>query len=294
MMAFPGGAYAAILADPPWQFRSWSDKGRNRCPDAMVRQKGLAERHYKVMGIRDIASLPVAGLALPDSALFMWVVSCNLKDGLLVGESWGFEFKTIAFVWSKTVKDGSRPAMGLGYWTRQVGRGVPAVHQRLAQALERGGQAVSSRLRGERTRRSPRRSMAGSRRCCPVRTSSFSPGLAGLVGSHGVTSWILCPKRMRRDMDLVERWLQEIYSMSTVPKQLLALRDVMRVFDKRKLSSMEGIEVMALLLASMVPQILDNDPSTNNPEDVREDLLQDLCAEVRRVPLGMKGAARAS
>ena len=53
MMAFPDGAYALILADPPWQFRSWSDNGRNRCPDAMVRQKG---RHYKVMGIRDIAS----------------------------------------------------------------------------------------------------------------------------------------------------------------------------------------------------------------------------------------------
>ena len=118
-MMLPTGRFAVIYADPPWQFRSWSDKGRNRCPDAMVRQKGLAERHYKVMSVEDIKDLPVRGLALPDSALFLWVVSCNLKDGLAVSESWGFEFKTIAFVWSKTVLDGSRPAIGLGYWTRQ-------------------------------------------------------------------------------------------------------------------------------------------------------------------------------
>jgi hypothetical protein len=104
------------------------------------------------MGIRDIASFPVAGLALPDSALFMWVVSCNLKDGLAVGKSWGFEFKTIVFVWSKTVKDGSRPAIGLGYWTRQS---VEVCHQRLAQALERGGQAVRPDSAGSTLGESP-------------------------------------------------------------------------------------------------------------------------------------------
>ena len=51
-MMLPTGRFAVIYADPPWQFRSWSDKGRNRCPDALVRQKGLAERHYKVMSAR--------------------------------------------------------------------------------------------------------------------------------------------------------------------------------------------------------------------------------------------------
>ena len=77
-MMLPTGRFAVIYADPPWQFRSWSDKGRNRCPDALVRQKGLAERHYKVISIEDIKALPVRGLALPDAALFLWVVSLNL------------------------------------------------------------------------------------------------------------------------------------------------------------------------------------------------------------------------
>ena len=44
-ISLPTGKFGVILADPPWSFRSWSDKGRNRCPDALVRQKGLAERH---------------------------------------------------------------------------------------------------------------------------------------------------------------------------------------------------------------------------------------------------------
>ena len=154
-MMLPIGPFSVIYADPPWQFKSWSDKGRNRCPDAMVRQKGLAGRHYKVMGIRDI-SVAKSEELLPDSALFMWVVSRNLKDGFFVGELWRFEFKTIAFVWSKTVKDGSRPAIGLGYWTRQVGRGVPAVHQRFSQALERRGQAVHPNSAGSTLGEAPR------------------------------------------------------------------------------------------------------------------------------------------
>src|SRR5512147_279295 len=72
---FARGHYGVILADPPWQFRSWSDKGGNRCPDAMVRQKGLAERHYKVMSREHLRALPVGDLAARDCALFLWTVS---------------------------------------------------------------------------------------------------------------------------------------------------------------------------------------------------------------------------
>lgn len=118
MNDFPTGKYSCILSDPPWAFRSWSDKGRNRCPDALVRQEGLAERHYKVMSIEDIANLPVASISMDDCALFMWVVDCHLKEALYVGKKWGFAFKTTAFTWVKTTIDGSGYPIGLGYWTR--------------------------------------------------------------------------------------------------------------------------------------------------------------------------------
>lgn len=113
----PAGGFKAILADPPWSFKSWSDKGKNRAPDFMVRQKGLAERHYKTLDLRDVAALPVNELAARDSVLFLWAVDCMLPDALKIGEGWGFTFKTVAFTWAKTKSNGGYH-IGLGYWTR--------------------------------------------------------------------------------------------------------------------------------------------------------------------------------
>ena len=113
----PRNHYGAIYADPPWSFRSWSDKGKNRAPDFMVRQKGLSERHYKTLSLADIAALPVGDLAAKDSALFLWTVDCMLPDALAIGAGWGFTFKTVAFTWVKT-KNGGGHHIGLGYWTR--------------------------------------------------------------------------------------------------------------------------------------------------------------------------------
>ena len=116
----PTGKFSVIYADPPWSFRSWSDKGRNRCPDALVRQKGLAERHYKVMSLDDIKALPVGNIAAEDSALFLWTVDCHLPEALAIGETWGFRFKTTSFTWCKTTQSGGWH-IGLGYWTRHHG-----------------------------------------------------------------------------------------------------------------------------------------------------------------------------
>ena len=55
--------YRVIYADPPWQYRVYSQKGAGRS----------AESHYPTMSISDIRSLPVAELADKDCALFLWV-----------------------------------------------------------------------------------------------------------------------------------------------------------------------------------------------------------------------------
>ena len=117
-MMLPIGPFSVIYADPPWPFRSWSDKGRNRCPDALVRQKGLAERHYQVMWIEDLRELPVESIALPDSALFMWVVSSHLDQALDLGKRWGFTYKAIVFNWVKLYPKSGDLCFGLGKWTR--------------------------------------------------------------------------------------------------------------------------------------------------------------------------------
>lgn len=113
-------AYQVIYADPPWRFKSWSDEGKDRSPDAMVRQKGLAERHYATMdkasicGLLDELELPIAR----DATLLLWAVDCMLPEALEVMEAWGFQFKTVAFTWAKTNRTKPGYSVGLGYWTR--------------------------------------------------------------------------------------------------------------------------------------------------------------------------------
>src|SRR5512132_1639747 len=72
VIPFPcGERFAVVLGDPPWNFRTRSAKGRNRCPDG--------QGHYKVMSLADIKALPVGALTAPDSALFLWVVDCKIR-----------------------------------------------------------------------------------------------------------------------------------------------------------------------------------------------------------------------
>lgn len=87
----------------------------------MYFKKGLgrsAESHYPTMRFEDIQNLPINNIADKDCALFMWTTIPLLKDSFSVLESWGFEYKTVAFVWIKQNKKSDSLFWGLGYWTR--------------------------------------------------------------------------------------------------------------------------------------------------------------------------------
>lgn len=77
-----------------------------------------AESHYPTMCLEDIQNLPINNIADKDCALFMWTTIPLLKDSFSVLESWGFEYKTVAFVWIKQNKKSDSLFWGLGYWTR--------------------------------------------------------------------------------------------------------------------------------------------------------------------------------
>ena len=51
------------------------------------------------MGIEELCALPVADLAAPDSALFLWATFPQLPEALRLIEAWGFRYKSVAFVW---------------------------------------------------------------------------------------------------------------------------------------------------------------------------------------------------
>ena len=107
MTPFPAGKFKAILADPPWSFAAWSEKGHSRS----------AENHYPTMDINELSEMPVGGLYEDECVLFLWVTWPRLEEGLRLIKRWGFVYKTDAFCWIKTTKAGT-PALGTGYWTR--------------------------------------------------------------------------------------------------------------------------------------------------------------------------------
>lgn len=110
MTDLPAGPFGCILADPPWSFSSWS--GVRGTPHRS------AGDHYDTMAAGALADLPIQALTAKDAALFMWVVDSHFDAALDLGRSWGFEFKTCAFVWVKS-KPGGWPHVGMGYWTRK-------------------------------------------------------------------------------------------------------------------------------------------------------------------------------
>lgn len=103
-----GKKYKIIYADPPWQYRVYSKKGKGRS----------AENHYHTMNIDDIRLLPVGEIADDDCVLFLWITFPCLKEGISVMESWGFTYKTCGFNWVKRNKKKDTYFMGLGFWTR--------------------------------------------------------------------------------------------------------------------------------------------------------------------------------
>ena len=53
------------------------------------------------MKLSALMQLPVKKLAKPDCLLFMWATNPHLAQAVRLGEAWGFEYKTVAFIWDK-------------------------------------------------------------------------------------------------------------------------------------------------------------------------------------------------
>lgn len=97
--------YQIIYADPPWRY---DQKG----------VEGAAERHYSTMSLEDICKLPIKSISAKDSILFLWVTFPQLPAALRVISAWGFQYKTVAFLWLKKNRKADSWYFGLGFWTR--------------------------------------------------------------------------------------------------------------------------------------------------------------------------------
>jgi N6-adenosine-specific RNA methylase IME4 len=105
------GKYSIITVDPPW---SYSVYGKSEA----AKKSRAAESKYPTMTLEEIKDIQFGHLAADNCAVFLWITAPWIVKGEEVLNAWGFRYVTVAFTWTKMVKDMSHPSMGMGYYTR--------------------------------------------------------------------------------------------------------------------------------------------------------------------------------
>jgi site-specific DNA-methyltransferase (adenine-specific) len=100
-----GKKYQIVYADPPWSYN-----------DKMSGHSFSLDHEYETQDKIWIQNLPIKEISDNECVLFLWAVSPLLNEAFEVIKAWGFKYKTVAFCWVKTYKDGS-PVSNLGRWT---------------------------------------------------------------------------------------------------------------------------------------------------------------------------------
>lgn len=109
--------YNVIYADPPWSY--YNDM--TVTPEQNHSGAGLMRKvPYPVMSSKDIKDLPINKIANENCILFIWTTDYHLKRCLEVIEAWGFEYKTIGFIWQKLNKK-KEPVCFMGAYTLKSG-----------------------------------------------------------------------------------------------------------------------------------------------------------------------------
>jgi N6-adenosine-specific RNA methylase IME4 len=86
--------YSIIYADPCWDYAGRQQHGS-------VRENKSVGDHYDTLPLAKLKTLDVKSITEPDALLFMWTSSPHLEQAIELMKAWGFQYKTIAFVWEK-------------------------------------------------------------------------------------------------------------------------------------------------------------------------------------------------
>ena len=134
------GHYAAILADPPLDFRAYTKLDENNWNG-----RRDAEKHYAVMTLDEIAALPVSQLAAPDAHLFLWTTGPHLPQALRVLEAWGFRYSGMGFVvLMRMLQDVTRS--DFAQWHVKVVASIPCGTRKHEQHVDMYGTESSGQL----------------------------------------------------------------------------------------------------------------------------------------------------
>jgi N6-adenosine-specific RNA methylase IME4 len=109
----PNQVYDIIYADPPWDYngKMQYDKSSIKTDNVGFERTifiSSATFKYPTLKLRELMELDVLSIAASDCLLFMWTTGPQLANAVELGKAWGFDYKTIAFVWDKMTHNPGR------------------------------------------------------------------------------------------------------------------------------------------------------------------------------------------
>jgi len=99
--------YNILLIDPPWSYKDKANSG----------ERGVQYK-YPTMSDKELLLLPINEIAANDSLLFLWATFPRLEFAIQLMKAWGFEYKTVGFLWCKKNKKSDSWFWGMGNWSR--------------------------------------------------------------------------------------------------------------------------------------------------------------------------------
>jgi N6-adenosine-specific RNA methylase IME4 len=109
----PAQKYEIIYADPPWDYggKMQYDKSSVKSINVGFERNifiSAANFKYPTLKLKELKELNVDSIAADNCILFMWTTGPQFANAIELGKAWGFEYKTVAFVWDKQVHNPGR------------------------------------------------------------------------------------------------------------------------------------------------------------------------------------------
>lgn len=102
----PKTKFDIIYADPPWHYNGKlqfdkSSKDQESLDPSRKIFISTPSFKYPTLKTEKLKQIPIGNIAADDCLLFMWATNPHLAQTISLGEAWGFEYRTVAFVWDK-------------------------------------------------------------------------------------------------------------------------------------------------------------------------------------------------
>ena len=101
----PNKQFDIIYADPPWDYNGKMQfDNSGKAENFHINKKifiSSATFKYPTLKAKEMMKIPIIEIAKDDCLLFMWATNPHLQQAIELGAAWGFQYRTVAFIWDK-------------------------------------------------------------------------------------------------------------------------------------------------------------------------------------------------